>query len=350
MRSRSGDVWKYLPMRLDWEPRERRYVGRPSHTVAEQRATHRKKVLWTDAGGKPQFELSWQVRDPIFRLRWGSWVKWLPQLADAQRRADERAQMVFEVADRIKVYRPDFQGAFSIASAILQDKLMRKKDGAIDLDAVTGCIAAMVDIGRQSTAPLVRIIVYSKDVRRDLALDGLAMALGKEEAQSYLKRRARLEPDEAIKATLLWAVDALDGPPLPVPVAEPAPLAELPAEPALIERFEQVEVRATENQEQPHVTKIRLQKGAYFVLEPYPQDSWTGGGSKTGVYCNFMGYADRGHKWMRLNYQIGSQVPVPVVAGLKYRVESTGILKLFCNDGRTVRNKGMIRVLIKVSQ
>ena len=61
-----------------------------------------------------------------------------------------------------------------------------------------------------------------------------------------------------------------------------------------------------------------------------------------------MGYADRGNKWMRLNLQIGNQPPVPVVRGLQYRVESGGILKLFCDDTKTSDNHGAIRVLIRV--
>ena len=115
------------------------------------------------------------------------------------------------------------------------------------------------------------------------------------------------------------------------------------------ERFEHVQVEATQNRENPLMTSVKLQKGQCFVLEPYPQDKWTGGGSKSGVYCDYMGYADRGHNWMRLRYQIGGGTPVPVVRGLKYRAESGGVLKLFCTDGKMDDNKGGIRVVIKIA-
>jgi hypothetical protein len=116
------------------------------------------------------------------------------------------------------------------------------------------------------------------------------------------------------------------------------------------ERFELVTVDATKNQVRPLVTRIRVQEGDWIVLEPFPQDKWTGGGSKTRVDCDFMGYADRANNWMRLHYQIGSQAPVPVVAGREYCIENDGILKLFCHDGRPGDNKGRVRVLIKVSK
>ncbi|MCK4850229.1 MAG: choice-of-anchor C family protein [Phycisphaerae bacterium] len=114
------------------------------------------------------------------------------------------------------------------------------------------------------------------------------------------------------------------------------------------ERFEHVQVQATQNQQTPFVTTIKLKKGQCFVLEPYPQDTWTGGGTKRGVYCDYMGYADRGHNWMRLKYQIGDSPPVPVVRGVKYCADSESVLKLFCTDGKIDDNHGSIRVLIKL--
>ena len=113
--------------------------------------------------------------------------------------------------------------------------------------------------------------------------------------------------------------------------------------------FEHVRVQAKQNRRNPFITNINLHKGEYFVLEPYPQDKWTGGGTKTGVYCDYMGYADRGNDWMRLKYQIGDGPLIPVVGGRKYRAGSGGLLKLFCADERVDDNKGRIRVLIKLT-
>ena len=84
------------------------------------------------------------------------------------------------------------------------------------------------------------------------------------------------------------------------------------------------------------------------MLEPYPQDQWTGGGTKAGVYCDYMGYDDRGNDWMRLKYQIGDGKPVPVVSGQKCYAESAGMLRLFCHDSNISGNKGRIRVFIKL--
>ena len=114
-------------------------------------------------------------------------------------------------------------------------------------------------------------------------------------------------------------------------------------------RFEDVQVQATQNRVNPLTTGVTLQKGQCFVLEPYPQDKWTGGGSKSGVYCDYMGYADRGHNWMRLKYQTGGGTPMPVIGGLKCFADSTGVLKLFCTDSKTDDNNGRVRVLIRVA-
>jgi len=112
------------------------------------------------------------------------------------------------------------------------------------------------------------------------------------------------------------------------------------------EREISVTVQATQNGDRACRTKLVLRKGETFTIIPDPSDRWYGGGgSKKGVRCNYMGYTDRG-TWMRMYYQIGKGVPVPVVSGKAQRAGEDGELKLFASDDKAEGNTGEIRVKI----
>ena len=95
------------------------------------------------------------------------------------------------------------------------------------------------------------------------------------------------------------------------------------------------------------MTVIELKKSDRFILCPHPEDGWAGGGAKKGIFCDYMGYADRGHDWMRMKYQIGDQDPVSVVGGTENHADVDGISNLYCHHGKTI-DAGQIRVFIKV--
>jgi len=108
-----------------------------------------------------------------------------------------------------------------------------------------------------------------------------------------------------------------------------------------------ITVRADQGPANPHGTGIRLQRGQSFALTPDPRDTWSGGGSKNGVFCDYMGYPDRGNRWMRLMCQVGNGQPIPVVSGAKVEASADGELFLFANDDRAAGNQGKVTVSIK---
>ena len=112
------------------------------------------------------------------------------------------------------------------------------------------------------------------------------------------------------------------------------------------ERVAEVSVKGDENSKNPCVTGIQLKKGQMFYLEPNLDDSWCGRGSKEGVFCNYMGYDDRGNKWMRLMYRVGRGKDVSVEAGKLETADQDGSLFLYAFDDYPENNLGRIRVKI----
>ena len=112
------------------------------------------------------------------------------------------------------------------------------------------------------------------------------------------------------------------------------------------EMVAEVSVKGDENSKNPCATGIQLKKGQMFYLEPNLDDSWCGRGSKEGVFCNYMGYDDRGNKWMRLMYRVGGGKDVSVEAGKLETADQDGSLFLYAFDGYPEYNLGRIRVKI----
>ena len=63
-----------------------------------------------------------------------------------------------------------------------------------------------------------------------------------------------------------------------------------------------VTVQAHDVGSSPSKTGVTLQKGQRFKLIPSSKDEWTGGGTKAGVFCNYLGYTDRAD-WMRMMWK-----------------------------------------------
>lgn len=111
----------------------------------------------------------------------------------------------------------------------------------------------------------------------------------------------------------------------------------------------EIVVKAEDTGAAPRATGIKLQKGQRFSLKPSAVDKWTGGGTKKGVFCDYMGYDDRGNTWMRLMWRNGKGKEMPVVSGKILVAENDGELLLYANDGKAAGNEGEIRVNILVS-
>ena len=120
--------------------------------------------------------------------------------------------------------------------------------------------------------------------------------------------------------------------------------------PPVPESHVSVRVDAMQNRGSPLVTNVVLRKGDRFQFEPNPGDSWSGGGSKREVFCDYLGYPGSTVNWMRLHYQVGDEPAVPVEATKTYQAESDVTLKLFGEDGSTNDNRGSIGVVIKKLQ
>ena len=110
----------------------------------------------------------------------------------------------------------------------------------------------------------------------------------------------------------------------------------------------QVTVTALRTQKNPVDTKLRVREGDKLLIVPNPDDRWTGGGTKSGVYCDYRGYDLEKLKaaWMRMYFTIGGGQPVPVDPGQVVVARRDGALQLFVSDGGPKGNKGEIRVAI----
>jgi hypothetical protein len=107
-------------------------------------------------------------------------------------------------------------------------------------------------------------------------------------------------------------------------------------------------VNAWENSKAPHATGIILRKGQKISLKPNTRHMWTGGGTKKGVYCDYMGYEDRGNSWMRLMSRIGKRGEKSVTAEELFTAENDGELFLYVNDGDVDTNRGAIGVVVEI--
>jgi hypothetical protein len=80
---------------------------------------------------------------------------------------------------------------------------------------------------------------------------------------------------------------------------------------------------------------------------------WTGGGSKTGIFCDWNGYPDRkqpnGKHWMALIAAVNASIYAPENNAFSFTVPSDGTLSLYANDGGPDGNKGSGEVTVTVS-
>lgn len=111
----------------------------------------------------------------------------------------------------------------------------------------------------------------------------------------------------------------------------------------------EVTVNADHSDSKPRATGIILKKGQKFSFDPNNEDKWSGGGTKDGVFCGYMGYDDRGNKWMRMMYRIGNEQGIPVEAGKLQTTQKDGELFLYAFDDRPEGNIGKIRVSVVMS-
>jgi len=107
-------------------------------------------------------------------------------------------------------------------------------------------------------------------------------------------------------------------------------------------------VSSEHNADNPMKTGVTLLSGQKFKVLPNPEDKWSGGGSKQGVFCDYKGYPDRRNNWMRMFLQIADEKAVPVDPDLIQSAPVDGILKLYAEDGSAAGNVGEIRVEIVV--
>ena len=92
-----------------------------------------------------------------------------------------------------------------------------------------------------------------------------------------------------------------------------------------------------------------LKKGQKFSLEPNRDDKWGGGGTKNGILCDYMGYDDRGNKWMRMMFRLGKEEGVFLEPGHLNIAKQDGELIIYAFDDRPKGNTGKIRVSVTVS-
>lgn len=109
-----------------------------------------------------------------------------------------------------------------------------------------------------------------------------------------------------------------------------------------------VTVEAVQNRDSPLETKIRLQAGEDYRIVPNPEDTWTGGGTKAGVWCDYQGYG-RASNWMRMYARVGGGKAHPVDPEKLLKAELAGPLHLYAEDGNVGGNKGEIRVTIQTA-
>jgi hypothetical protein len=121
-----------------------------------------------------------------------------------------------------------------------------------------------------------------------------------------------------------------------------------PQKKQLRDKTPMVTVNAWENSKAPHATGIILRKGQKISLKPNTRHMWTGGGTKKGVYCDYMGYEDRGNSWMRLMSRIGKRGEKSVTAEELFTAENDGELFLYVNDGDVDTNRGAIGVVVEI--
>jgi hypothetical protein len=79
---------------------------------------------------------------------------------------------------------------------------------------------------------------------------------------------------------------------------------------------------------------------------------WSGGGSKTGVFCDWNGYKGSGTKampWMALVAAVGKDTFVPTNNTLTFTVPADGTLVLYPNDGKPQDNVGAGEVTVTVA-
>jgi hypothetical protein len=111
----------------------------------------------------------------------------------------------------------------------------------------------------------------------------------------------------------------------------------------------EVTVNADDSNSMPRATGIILKKGQMFSIDPNRNDTWSGRGTKDGVFCGYMGYDDRGNKWMRMMFRVGDGQGIPVEAGKVQTAQQDGELLLYALDDRPEGNIGKIRVSVVVS-
>lgn len=93
-----------------------------------------------------------------------------------------------------------------------------------------------------------------------------------------------------------------------------------------------------------------VKAGQIVTVEPV-KVWWTGGGSKSGQYCDWKGYAgtsNQGHPWMAVVAAVGKESHSPADNKLTFTVAADGMLVVFANDDKPEGNVGAGDVTVKV--
>jgi hypothetical protein len=106
-------------------------------------------------------------------------------------------------------------------------------------------------------------------------------------------------------------------------------------------------IEATASPQSP--TKITTVAAGQLVSITGLRGSWSGGGSRKGISCDWKGYPDSDVHWMALCARIGAQVFTFSKDILEFLAPANGVLELYAQDDNPKGNTGRVAVKVQVT-